>query len=110
MLKPGWPVMLNGAVNAAERIMRSTSRPSTSPERTPWAASAVVAVVGVEQEVDLREGVGRGEEQLVAATHRGTEVVRPEVRHPLDRHAGEEVELVLAAGRVSGSTRPCSAR
>ena len=25
MLTPGWPVMLNGAVNAADRIIRSTS-------------------------------------------------------------------------------------
>ena len=47
MLAAGWPVMLNGAVNAADRPMRFTSRPATVPWSVPSARKAVVGVVGV---------------------------------------------------------------
>ena len=47
MLAAGWPVMLNGAVNARRQPMRFTSLPATAPVSVPSARNAVVGVVGV---------------------------------------------------------------
>ena len=82
MLAAGWPVMLNGAVNAADKPMRFTSRPATGAARaSPRPANAVVGVVGVRSRSTCRPDACRRDQQLVAPADRLVQAARSQVHH-----------------------------
>ena len=111
MLAAGWPVMLNGAVNAADKPIRFTSLPATVADQRPLGAERGRRRRRREEQVDLLDQIARrrrasargaGGSPCTSRSVAGSSSARRRRGAPRRARRG-------ARSRSRDGTRPCSA-